>query len=116
MGTRPIFSVQQIEHRSGAELRKVQKDGWTSYKNRIIEMGIGLSGEHVEVRETDYGVEIYYGPYRILEKRFDKQTKTRDDKVGGSRRRSRTVYQQCKEFEGKLRISFIWVCPAGRGG
>jgi transposase InsO family protein len=79
--------LPHIEYPSGAELRKVQKDGWISYKNHIIEMGIGLSGEHVEVRETSYGVEIYYGLHRILGKRFDEQTKTRDDKVGGSRRR-----------------------------
>jgi transposase InsO family protein len=79
--------LPQMEYPGGAELRKVQKDGWISYKSRIVEMGIGLSGERVEVRETDYGVEIYYGPYRILGKRFDEQTKTRDDKVGGSRRR-----------------------------
>lgn len=82
--------LPQIEYPSGAELRKVQKDGWISYKNHIVEMGIGLYGEYVEIRETDYGVEIYYGPYRILGKRFDEQTKTRDDKVGGSRRRRGT--------------------------
>ena len=79
--------LPEMEYLSGAELRKVQKDGWISYKSRIIEMGIGLFGEYVEVRDTDYGAEIYYGPYRILGKRFDEQTKTRDDKVGGSRRR-----------------------------
>ena len=80
-----------MEYPSGAELRKVHKDGWVTYKSRIIETGIGLRGEHVEVREIDHGVAVYYGPYRIRGKRFDEQTKTRDDKVGGSRRRGTSL-------------------------
>jgi transposase InsO family protein len=82
--------LPQMPHRSGVELRKVQKDGWITYKGQIIETGIGLCGERVEVRETDYGVEVYYGPYRVKGKRLNEHTKTRDDKVGGTRRRRAT--------------------------
>jgi transposase InsO family protein len=87
--TRPDH-IPEMEYPSGALVRKVQKDGWISYEGKIIEVGIGLHGEYVEVREADHGVEVYYGRYRILGKRFDEQTMTRDQKVGGSRRRRAT--------------------------
>jgi transposase InsO family protein len=80
--------LPQMEYAEGAVLRKVQKDGWITYKGHIIEVGVGLHGQRVEVREVDYGAEVYYGRYRIRGKRFDEQTKTRDDKVGGSRRKA----------------------------
>jgi hypothetical protein len=80
--------LPKMEYPRGAELRWVHKDGWITYRNNIVEVGVGLHDERVEVRETDYGVEVYYGRYRIRGKRFDEQTKTRDDKVGGLRRKA----------------------------
>jgi transposase InsO family protein len=80
-------TIPQMQYADGAELRKVHKDGWISYKGKCIEVGCGLSGSWVEIRHTDYGVEIYYGPYRLQGRRPQDSKWTRDDKVGGRRRK-----------------------------
>ena len=79
--------IPQMEYAQGAELRKVHKDGWISYKGKCIEVGCGLHGERVEIRQTDYGFEIYYGKYRLQGRRPQDINWTRDDKVGGRRRK-----------------------------
>jgi hypothetical protein len=94
--------LPEMEYEEGAVLRSVQKDGWISWKGYCIEVGMGLHGERVEVREVDYGVEVLYGPYRILGKRLDEFTRSRDDKVGGSLRK-----------EGHRRIS-LRATPSAR--
>lgn len=75
--------LPEMEYPSGAVLRKVQKDGWISWKGLCIEVGMGLHGERVEVRDADHEVEVYFGPYRILGTEIDENTRTRSDKVGG---------------------------------
>jgi len=79
--------IPVMQYAEGAELRKVHKDGWISYKGKCIEVGCGLHGERVEIRQADYGIEIYYGPYRLQGRRPQDIDWTRDDKVGGSRRK-----------------------------
>lgn len=58
--------VPPMEYPSGATLRAAQKDGWISWKGWRVEVGTGLCGERVEVRERADGIEVYYGPYRLL--------------------------------------------------
>jgi len=70
-----------MDYASGVVLRKVQKDGWISWKGYRVSVGQGLHGERVEVRETDGGVDIYYGPFRILGEDFDKMGRRRVSKV-----------------------------------
>jgi transposase InsO family protein len=82
--------LPEMEYPVGAILRKVHKDGWLSYKGYCIEVGVALHGQHVEIREVDYGVEVYYGQYRIRGKQLDEHTMTRDYKVGGTRPRRGT--------------------------
>lgn len=67
--------LPQMEYPSGVTLRKVHKDGWISCKGHRISVGVGLEGEWVEVRETAYGVEVYYGRHRLLGERLDECTK-----------------------------------------
>jgi len=74
-------SLPKIEYPPGLKLRKVQKDGWISWKGRCVEVGVGLHGEHVEVREMDYGVEVYYGSYRVRGKKIDNSTRTRNERL-----------------------------------
>lgn len=81
--------LPEMEYQEGAALRSVNKDGWISWKGYCIEVGMGLYGERVEVLEAEYGIEVFYGPYRILGKRLDAFTKKREDKVGGASRRAR---------------------------
>lgn len=69
-------SIPEVEYDSGATLRKVSW-GRISFKNCNIEVGRGLDGERVELREVDYGIEIYYGPYRILGDYLDGRQKRR---------------------------------------
>ena len=59
-------TVPPMDYPSGATLRTAQKHGWISWQGRRIEVGTGLCGERVEVRETMDGVEVYFGPYRLL--------------------------------------------------
>jgi transposase InsO family protein len=78
-------TIPEMEYDSGAVLRKVQKDGWISWKSFAIGVGRGLHGERVEVREVEYGIEVYYGRYRTLGTSLDASTPRRIDKVGGRR-------------------------------
>jgi len=81
-----------MEYGFGAELRRVQKDGWISWKGYCIEVGMGLWGERVEVREMEGGVEVYYGRHRILGEAVGAGTKRRSEKLGvGPGRRSGRV-------------------------
>lgn len=65
-----------MEYPSGVMLRAVQKDGWISWKGWRIEVGTGLCGERVEVREASEGIEVYYGPYRLLGARLTGHRRT----------------------------------------
>lgn len=58
--------VPPMAYPSGVTLRAVQKDGWISWRGVRIEVGTGLCSERVEIREVADGIEIYYGPYRVL--------------------------------------------------
>lgn len=78
--------LPQIEYPTGAVLRKVQKDGWISWKGQCIEVGVGLHGQRVEVCEGEGEIEVYFGQYRILGRKLEEDMKTRDDKVGGRKR------------------------------
>ena len=64
--------LPEMEYAGGAVLRKANKDGWISFRGRRISVGVGVSGEAVEVRESDGGVEVYFGPYRIPGEFMDK--------------------------------------------
>jgi len=55
-----------MEYPSAAVLRRVQKNGWMSWRGYVVAVGEGLCGESVEVREADDGLEVYYGRYRIM--------------------------------------------------
>ena len=55
-----------MEYPSGVTLRAAQKDGFISWKGWRIEVGTGLCGERVEIRDTANGIEVHYGPYRLL--------------------------------------------------
>jgi transposase InsO family protein len=55
-----------VEYASGAVLRRVQKNGWMSWRGATVAIGEGLCGELVEVREADEGIELYYGRYRLM--------------------------------------------------
>jgi len=66
-----------MEYLSGAVLRRVQKNGWMSWRGYIVPVGEGLYGERVEVREDDQGIEIYYGRYRIMGWRPEENSKRR---------------------------------------
>lgn len=57
--------LPEMEYASGVVTRKVDKDGWVHWKGRMINVGSGLFGQRVEVREADAGLEIYFGRYRI---------------------------------------------------
>jgi transposase InsO family protein len=57
--------VPEMEYGTGVVLRKANKDGWIHFKGRRISVGVGVAGEALEVRETEAGVEVYFGPYRI---------------------------------------------------
>ncbi len=57
--------LPSMSYASGTIVRRVNKDGWISWKGRMFNVGRGLFGERVEIRETDAGIEIYYGRYRI---------------------------------------------------
>ncbi|MHC4166843.1 MAG: IS481 family transposase [Planctomycetota bacterium] len=49
-----------------ALLRKVESSGRISFRNERIDVGCGLAGQWVELRETDFGYDVHYGQYRIL--------------------------------------------------
>ena len=76
--------LPEMEYASGAVLRRVQKDGWISWLGYCIEVGLGLWGERVEVREVEGGVEVYYGRQRILGAAVNEGTKRRAEKLGGA--------------------------------
>ena len=78
--------LPEVEYPNGAVLRKVQKDGWISWKGYAISVGVGLFGQSVEVRETAGEIEVYYGRYRILGHSLNEETTRRIDKVGGRRK------------------------------
>lgn len=58
--------VPQVEYPPGATLRTGNKDGWISWRGKRIKVGVALCGEKVEVRETDDGIDVYYGSHRLL--------------------------------------------------
>ncbi len=58
--------VPQVEYPPSATLRTGTKDGWISWRGRRINVGLALRGEKVEVRETDDGIDVYYGSHRLL--------------------------------------------------
>lgn len=59
-------SIPAVSYSSGSILRKVCNSGRISFQNERIDVGRGISGEWVEVREADFGYEVYYGDYRVL--------------------------------------------------
>ena len=59
-------TLPKVEYKQGVLLRKVDPGGRISFRNERIEVGGGISGEFVELREADFGFEIYYSEYRIL--------------------------------------------------
>jgi len=67
-----------MEYPSGVTLRRPHKDGYVSWKGLRIEVGTGLCGESVQVRETAGGIEIYFGPYRLLGATLDGHRHTHD--------------------------------------
>ena len=73
--------VPPMEYAPGAVLRRVQKDGWISWRGWAISVGAGLHGERVEVRPIEAGVEVYYGPFRLLGWQPDGQARTRRQKL-----------------------------------
>lgn len=112
--TRPRpHKLPEMEYPAGAILRKVHKDGWLSYKGYCVEVGVGLHGQRVEIREVDYGVDVYYGRYRIRGKRLDEQTMTRDYKVGGTRRRRGTSLRAtpCASFPEEKNVTHVAAQP-----
>jgi len=58
--------LPEVIYREGSLLRKVDPSGRISLKNERIEVGQGISGEWVELREVEFGFEVYYGECRIL--------------------------------------------------
>jgi hypothetical protein len=62
---RPAW-LPEVTYPAGAVLRTGTKDGWISWRGVRIEVGTGLCGERVEIRDATDGIEIYYGPYRVL--------------------------------------------------
>ena len=66
-----------MEYPSGVVLRRVQKNGWMSWRGDTLAVGEGLCGEQVEVREAEQGLEIYYGPFRLMGLPPDGQSKRR---------------------------------------
>jgi len=58
--------LPEVSYPEGALLRKVDPGGRISFHNERIEVGRGISGECVEIREAEFGFEVYYGEYRIL--------------------------------------------------
>jgi len=58
--------LPEVEYPPGATLRRGNKDGWISWHGLRVEIGVGLRGEQVEVRETEDGIDIYYGPRRLM--------------------------------------------------
>jgi len=81
--------LPEMEYCSKALLRKVRKDGWISFDGHCFEVGRGLHGEQVEVREHDDGIEIYYGLYRLQGRRWDDTVRTTAYKLGRHRRNKR---------------------------
>lgn len=61
----------------GVTLRRVQKNGWISWRGYTIAVREGLYGERVELREADQGIELYYGRYRIKGWQPDSHSKRR---------------------------------------
>lgn len=76
-GWRRPARLPEIDYPPGAVLRRVQKNGWMSWRGYIVSVGEGLYGQQVEVREVDQGIEIYYGRYRIMGWQPDAQSKRR---------------------------------------
>jgi transposase InsO family protein len=74
--------LPQIEYPSGTLLRRVQKNGWMSWRGYIVPVGEGLYGERVEVREVAEGIEIYYGRHRIMGWQPDAHSKRRHRQKG----------------------------------
>lgn len=59
-------SLPALVYVEGTVLRKVDGGGRIVFRGERIEVGGGIIGDWVEVREADFGYEVYYGPYRIL--------------------------------------------------
>lgn len=81
--------LPEMGYSSKSVVRKVNKDGWISFRGYCFEVGRGLHRQHVEVRENDGGIEIYYGPYRLQGRRWDETVRTVADKLGRHRRNVR---------------------------
>ena len=64
-------SVPAVEYPSGSLLRKVHPAGCISYRNCRIHVGMGLSGEHVRIDESDGRVQILYSWKRIRDISLD---------------------------------------------
>jgi transposase InsO family protein len=75
-------ALPEMTYPSGAVLRRVQKDGWISWRGWAVEVGEGLFGQRVEVREADGDLEVYYGPYRLLGWTPDGSAQRRHQKLG----------------------------------
>lgn len=55
-----------VNYSSGLMLRKVMDPGYISYKSHRVQVGGGLIGHWVEVRELEGGIEVLFGPYPIM--------------------------------------------------
>jgi len=75
-------TLPEMEYAAGLELRRVQKDGWICWHGYAVEVGEGLFGQRVEVREVAGGIDVYFGPYRLLGWTLDGSVKRRDQKLG----------------------------------
>jgi len=78
--------LPEMEYGSKAVVRRVKKDGWISFKGYCFEVGRGLHGQLIEVRENHDGIEIYYGPYRLQGRKWDETVRTVANKLGRDRR------------------------------
>ena len=58
--------IPSVHYPPGRLLRKVMSGGYISYRGRRVRVGDGLIGYWVEVREFNRGIEVYFGPHRIL--------------------------------------------------
>jgi len=59
-------AVPEISYHPGALLRKVDSTGRISFKNFKVEVGQGISGEYVEIRDGQDCLDVFYGSYRVL--------------------------------------------------
>jgi transposase InsO family protein len=59
-------SLPAADYPEGAVLRKVCPYGRISFRGERLEVGRGLGGDWVELRDSEVGFEVYYAGYRIL--------------------------------------------------